>query len=190
MDTTAATSVPDRRRRAALLTATAALIFIVVSVVFAAESTWYSVFKMLHVGAAVVWVGGGLFLTICAVLAELADDDAQLLQVGHWADHVASKLFPAMSFVLLAFGFAMTSNADIGFDQFWLIFGLAGWVASTAVGILYLTPESKRLTAAMVARGPEDPEVQTRLRRVLLVVRFDVVLLFLILFDMVVKPFS
>ena len=35
--------------------------------------------------AAVVWVGGGLFLTVCAILAELARNDDQLLQVGHWA---------------------------------------------------------------------------------------------------------
>jgi hypothetical protein len=190
METTAATSVPARRRTSLVLTAAAALLFLAFSIVFAAGTTWYSVFEMIHVGAAVVWVGGGLFLTICAVLAELADDDAQLLQVGHWADRVASKLFPLMSFVVLGFGFAMTANADIGYDQFWILFGLIAWAASAATGILYLTPESKRLTAAMVARGPEDPEVQTRLRRVLLVVRFDVALLFLIVFDMVVKPFS
>jgi uncharacterized membrane protein len=190
METTAFSPTADRRRTSIVLTAAAALLFLVVSLVFAAESTWYQVFKMLHVGAAVVWVGGGLFLTICAVLAELADDDAQLLQVGHWADRVASKLFPAMSFVVLGFGIAMTANGNIGYDQFWIIFGLVAWAASAATGILYLTPESKRLTAAMVARGPEDPEVQTRLRRVLLVVRFDVAILFLIVFDMVVKPFS
>jgi uncharacterized membrane protein len=32
---------------------------------------------MLHVGAAVVWVGGGLFITIIAVLAELAARSAK-----------------------------------------------------------------------------------------------------------------
>jgi uncharacterized membrane protein len=145
---------------------------------------------MIHVGAAVVWVGGGIFLTICAVLAELANDDAQLLQVGQWADQVAAKVFPLMSFVVLGFGLAMTANADIGYDSFWIIFGLAAWAASAATGILYLSPEAKRLTKAMVARGPEDPEVQARLRRILLVMRFDVALMFLIVFDMVVKPFS
>jgi hypothetical protein len=39
----------------------------------------------------------------------------------------------------------------------------------------------------MVARVPQDSEVQTRLRRVLLVTRFDVALMFLIVVDMVVK---
>jgi uncharacterized membrane protein len=88
------------------------------------------------------------------------------------------------------FGFGMTSNANIPFDQFWLIFGLVAWALSAATGIFFLTPETKRLTKAMTARGPKDPEVQSRLRRILLVLRFDVALMFLIVFDMVVKPFS
>jgi len=46
-----------------------ALALVVVSIVFAANTPWYFVFKMLHVGAAVVWVSGGLFITIIAVLA-------------------------------------------------------------------------------------------------------------------------
>jgi uncharacterized membrane protein len=96
---------------------------------------------MLHVGAAVVWVGGALFITIIAVLAELANDDDQLLQIGHWAETVAGRLFPVMSFVVLGFGIAMTSNGDIPSNQFWIIFGLVAWAMSAATGILFLGPE-------------------------------------------------
>jgi ABC-type sugar transport system permease subunit len=187
METTA-TSVAGRRRTSLVATAVAAIAVVVVSIVFAVQTTWYSVFKMLHVGAAVVWVGGGLFIAMCAALAELADDDDQLLQIGYWSDRVAAKVFPLMSFVVLGFGIAMTANGDIAYDQFWIIFGLIAWAASAATGILYLTPETKRLTKAMVERGPQDPEVKTRLGRILLVLRFDVALMLLIVFDMVVKP--
>src|SRR5881227_761815 len=100
----AAPSAANRRRTS---------IIVAVSIVFAASAPWYFVFKMLHVGAAVVWVGGVLFITICAVLAELADNDDQLLQIGHWAETVAGRLFPVMSFVVLGFGIGMTSNGDI-----------------------------------------------------------------------------
>jgi hypothetical protein len=57
-------------------------------------------------------------------------------------------------------------------------------------GILFLGPESKRLNRAAAERGPRSPEVQARLRRILLVARVDVALMFLIVFDMVAKPFS
>ena len=180
----------DRRRTSVIATSIIGLVLLVVSTIFAASTQWYIVFKMIHVGAAVVWVGGGLFIAACAIVAELANDDDQLLQIGRLADQVASKLFPLMSFVVLGFGFAMTANGDIGYDQFWIIFGLIAWAASAATGILFLTPETKRLTKAMTERGPKDPEVQTRLRRILLVLRVDVAVMLLIVFDMVVKPFS
>ena len=85
----AAATPAERRRTSIVDTGAIALALVVASIIFAANTQWYFVFKMLHVGAAVVWVGGGLFLTICALLAELADDDDQLLQVGYWAEHVA-----------------------------------------------------------------------------------------------------
>jgi hypothetical protein len=40
------------------------------------------------------------------------------------------------------------------------------------------------------ARGQQDAEVQARLRRILLVLRVDVAVMFLIVLDMVVKPYS
>jgi uncharacterized membrane protein len=180
----------ESRRTSFIVTSVIALTLVVVSIVFAANTPWYFVFKMLHVGAAVVWVGGGLFITIIAVLAELANDDDQLLQIGHWAETVAGRLFPVMSFVVLGFGIAMTSNGDIPYNQFWIIFGLIAWALSAATGILFLGPESKRLNKAAAEQGPQAPEVQARLRRILLVVRVDVALMFLIVFDMVAKPFS
>jgi putative copper export protein len=87
----------DRRRTSIVVTGVIAVALIAVSILFAANTQWYFVFKMLHVGAAVVWVGGGLFLTILALLAELANDDDQLLQIGHWAETVAGRLFPTTS---------------------------------------------------------------------------------------------
>lgn len=190
MEQVVAAPSAESRRTSFIVTSVIALTLVVISIVFAAKTPWYFVFKMLHVGAAVVWVGGGLFITIIAVLAELANDDDQLLQIGHWAETVAGRLFPVMSFVVLGFGIAMTSNGDIPYNQFWIIFGLIAWALSAATGILFLGPESKRLNKAAAEHGPQAPEVQARLRRILLVVRVDVALMFLIVFDMVAKPFS
>jgi uncharacterized membrane protein len=186
----AAPSAESRRRTSIVATSLIAAALIIVSIVFAANTPWYFVFMMLHVGAAVVWVGGGLFIAICAVLAELANDDDQLLQIGHWAETVAGRLFPVMSFVVLGFGIAMTMNGDIPYNQFWLIFGLVAWTLSAASGIVFLGPEAKRLNKVASTQGPQSPEAQARLRRILLVARIDVALMFLIVFDMVAKPFS
>jgi len=186
----AAPEAANQRRTSIIVTGVVALALVVVSIIFASNTTWYFVFKMLHVGAAVVWVGGGLFLAILALLAELSNDDDQLLLIGHWAETVAGRLFPVMSFVVLGFGIAMAEKLSIPYDQFWLIFGVVAWGLSAATGILFLGPESKRLNKAAAEFGPKSPQVQARLRRILLVARVDVALMFLIVFDMVAKPFS
>jgi uncharacterized membrane protein len=190
MEQTAAAPAEARRRTSLLVTAAIAVALVVVFVVFAANTQWYFVFKMLHVGAAVVWVGGGIFITICALLAELANDDDQLLAIGHWAEVVAGRLFPVMSFVVLGFGFGMIENLSLGYDHFWIIFGLIAWALSAATGIFFLGPEAKRLNAVAAEFGPKSPQAQARLRRILLVARIDVAFLFVIVFDMVAKPFS
>jgi uncharacterized membrane protein len=190
MEQVVVTTDESRRRTSVIATSTIALALVVVSIIFAANAPWYFVFKMLHVGAAVIWVGGGLFLTIIALLAELANDDDQLLQIGHWAEAVAGRLFPLMSFAVLGFGIAMTINGKIGYDRFWIIFGLVAWGLSAATGILFIGPEAHRLNKVAAELGPKSPEAQARLRRILLVARVDVALMFLIVFDMVAKPFS
>jgi uncharacterized membrane protein len=191
MEQVAVAPAADARRRTSIIVTSAiAIALVVVAIIFAANTQWYFVFKMIHVGAAVVWVGGGLFIAICAVLAELARNDDQLLQVGYWAEHVAGRLFPLMSFVVLGFGIAMTANGDIGYNQFWIVFGLIAWALSAATGILFLGPEAKRLNKAAAEHGVKSPEVQARLQRILLVVRVDVALMFVIVLDMVAKPFS
>src|SRR5436305_2416782 len=182
-----APSAESRRRTSVIATSAIALALIVVSIVFAASAPWYFVFKMLHVGAAVIWVGGGLFITICAVLAELTNDDDQLLQIGHWAETIAGRLFPAMSFVVLGFGIAMTMNGDIPYNQFWIIFGLVAWALSAATGIAFLGPESKRLNKAAAEHGPKAPEVQARLRRNLSAEPVNVALRFLSVLGLHVK---
>ena len=55
----AATPAEAGRRRSLIGSAVIAVAFLVVSIVFAANTQWYFVFKMLHVGAAVVWVAAG-----------------------------------------------------------------------------------------------------------------------------------
>jgi hypothetical protein len=89
MDQVAVAPADARRRTSVVVTAAIAIALVVVFIVFAADAQWYTVFKMFHVGAAVIWVGGGIFITICALLAELSNDDDQLLAIGHWAEVVA-----------------------------------------------------------------------------------------------------
>ena len=152
--------------------------------------TWYEWFKSAHVLAAVIWVGGGATLTLYALLTLRQSDPSEQASMARKIGLIGERVYSPLSLLVLALGFGLMENGQSpwSYDQFFVVFALAGWAVSAATGIFFLGPESKRLGKLMAARPPEDPEVQARIRRILLVARIDVLLLLLIVFDMTAKP--
>jgi len=189
MDNTAATTLEDQRR-SFLPTALIAGAFLVVAIVFCASSSWYATFKAVHVGFAVIWIGGGFLLTILGVIAERQNDPLQLAALAKQAALVGQKLFsPAAGIVLLA-GIAMMINTNLGWGHFWITAGLIGFASTFVTGVAVLGPGSRRVDELIRTVGVEAPETQAAIKQLLLVARFDVAVLLLVIVDMVVKPFS
>jgi len=179
----------ENRRASTTITAVAAGVLIVGALVFILESdSWYLAFKGVHVVSAVLWIGGGAFLTFMAMATERAEDPGRLIEVARQAEWGATRIFVPASFVVLAMGIAMTINGDLDWGQFWLVFGLIAWAISTAIGVGFLTPRIKTLNALIEERGERDPAVQAAVRPILLAARLDIALLLLIVVDMTVKP--
>src|SRR5215475_8620758 len=111
------------------------LAFLAVAIVFAASSSWYDTFLAVHILFVVLWIGGGVFLTIFAILAERARDGVQLASLAKMAAFAGERIFAPAAIVVLAMGIAMVLNADLGFGHFWLIFGLLGFASSFVVGV-------------------------------------------------------
>ena len=78
-------STPAERRTSAPLTAGILAVVLAVAILFAASTNWYTVFKTVHVTFAVLWVGGGVLLTILALMAERRNDPAELATIARWA---------------------------------------------------------------------------------------------------------
>jgi hypothetical protein len=55
-------------------------------------------------------------------------------------------------------------------------------------GALFFGPESGRIKKQIEAEGPTAPAVQARIQRILALSRADLMLLFLLIYDMSVKP--
>jgi len=180
----------ENRRASTMITAVAGTLLVIGAIVFIVESdSWYLTFKAVHVAAAVLWVGGGTFVTLMAMATERASDPRRLLEVARQAECGATRIFVPASFVVLAMGIAMTINGDLDWGQFWLAFGLVAWVISTAIGVGFLTPRIKHLNALVSERGERDAAVQAAVQPILLAARLDIALLFLIVIDMTAKPF-
>lgn len=189
MDTTSA-APPDRR--SSLLTLGLGLIVFAVGLWFAVDAFggWYPIFKWIHVTLAVFWVGGGVTLTILGLKAERSTDPLEISTLARQAAFVGERFFAPAGLIVFLAGIAMVLNGDLGWNHFWVIAGLIGYAATFATGLAVLTPLAKRVDAAVATYGPEHPESQAAIRRILLVARFDQAVLLLVVADMVTKPFS
>jgi hypothetical protein len=82
----------------------------------------------------------------------------------------------------------MVVDSGWAFTDLWIILGLIGIAFSAIVGATYLGPESGRIGVLIEERGPADAEVVSRLNRLFMVSRVELVILLLIVINMVVKP--
>jgi len=182
------TAVPAARTEIAPYVGLAVLVGIVL-VGWAAPSS-YEIYKMLHVLAAVVWVGGGVLLTILALLTQRSNDPVALANIGRQAELVGARIFTPASVIVVVFGIAMIEKGDLGWDHFWIDVALVAWAITFLVGVGFFVPQTKRLNALVEEHGVEHPVVQAKLAQILTVARLDVAMLLLVVADMTAKPFG
>ena len=192
MDTSA--SVPADERSGNLTYALLAIV-LVVGAIFALNSSavpdhWYGLFKAIHVTSAVLWVGGGIMLTILAIVAERSNDPLQIANVARQAATVGEKFFAPIGLVTFLMGLAMMLNTNWGWGHFWIVIGLIGYATTFGIGIGLISPTVKKLHAVIETNGPTHPDSIALIKRVMLIARVDAALLLIVVLDMVTKPFA
>jgi uncharacterized membrane protein len=185
---------PTEARSSGPLTVALLAVVFAVGAVFVTQTGamngWYTAFKTLHVLAAVLWVGGGTYLTILAIGAERRRDAEEMAAMARQAARVGEKVFAPAGLVAFLFGVAMMLNTDWGWGEFWVTAGLVGFIVSFVTGIGVLAPLAKKVDASTQENGATHPETVALIRRFLLIARFDIALLLLVVIDMVAKPFA
>jgi len=101
---------------------------------------------------------------------------------------VGKTMFTPASLVLVVFGFLLVNEGNWSLGSTWLIFALAVFAVSFAVGIGFLAPESARIARAIELHGVGSTEATRRIERIFLVSRIELLFLMLVVVDMVVKP--
>jgi uncharacterized membrane protein len=175
-----------RTAQSALLAGFALIAGVVVLLSYAPDS--YSIYKALHVIAAVIWVGGDITLTTLGIVFERRGDAGTMATLGKVGSWIGVHVYTPAAFAVFAFGVAVVERGGWGWGHVWIDLALAGWAIATGVGVLFVGPELGRIDRAAAAFGPESEEVARRVRRLFTVFRFDTVLLILIVLDMTVKP--
>jgi uncharacterized membrane protein len=177
------------------VTAGIGLAVVVVALIFLFNASpfpshWYFLFKLLHVVGAVVWVGGGMTLTILAMRAERSRDPREMATIARQAAFVGERIFAPVGLLVFLMGIAMVINFHWGWGTTWIVIGLIGYVITFLTGLLVLGPLAKRIGQLMETNGPEAPETQAAIQKILLVARVDMGVLLLVVADMILKPFS
>ena len=147
----------------------------------------YELFKMIHVLAAVTWVGGGIFAQVQAVRAR----NAGHTQLANFAQEMAwfgPHFFAPVSIVVLLAGIAMVIESGWNFSDLWIIVGLVGFAATFVTGMAFLGPQSESVGKGLAERGADDPEVQKGIARLFTISRIDAAVLVIVVINMVVKP--
>ena len=167
--------------------------FVLVAAIFAWSSdSWYLTFKAVHVVFAVIWVGGGVMLTILGILAERQNDPVGRRQnspAGR-AGEIGEKVFDPGLDHRPCRRDRDDDEPRLGMRRLRIIFGLIGFASTFVIGIGILSPTAKKVGAMIAASGPASPEAQAMISKLLLIARLDMAVLLLVIVDMVTKPFS
>lgn len=151
--------------------------------------TWYDFWKFLHVSFAVVWVGGGAMIQFFALRTLAAESNERLVQFAGDVEWIGSRLLTAASAGAFLTGLALVWNAPFWtFGDDWIVIGLVLFGVTFLAGLAFFGPEAGRISKLAAAEGPDSRAVQARIRRILVLSRIDLVVLFLVIFDMAVKP--
>jgi uncharacterized membrane protein len=195
MDTPHPAEAAANRRASNTVTAVVALAVLALALVFVfktnvAPSHWYAFFKWVHVTGAVLWVGGGLTLTILALKAERSSDASEMAMIARQAAFVGERVFAPIGLLVLAMGIAMVVNLNLDWGTSWIVIGLVGYAITFSTGLLVLGPQAKRIGQLIETAGANAAETQAAIRRILLIARVDEGVLLVVVAAMILKPFT
>jgi uncharacterized membrane protein len=151
--------------------------------------SFYEFLLFAHIAGAVIWVGSATAVQFFAYRALRANDPDRLANVASDIAWLGSRILVPVSLLTFGLGVWLVLDTDaIGFGDDWIVIGLVLFALSFLTGAGFLGPESGRIARLISLHGAGSPEAGARIRRNLLVSRIDLVILFLIVFDMAVKP--
>jgi uncharacterized membrane protein len=150
--------------------------------------SYYELILFGHLLFVMAWVGGDLMIQLFYLRSRAAGPEAVAMFTKQ-VEWIGLRVLNPTALLVVIFGVLLVIEVDgYEFSQFWISAALAMFLASFIAGAGFLGPESGRVDKLMEERGPADPEVQSRIARILLVSRIELLLLILIVLDMVVKP--
>lgn len=142
-----------------------------------------------HIAGAVVWVGGGIVLSVIAGRVRRNGDATLLAEFAHTLSYIGLRVFmPAVVVVLVTGVWLVSSEASGDFAALWVELALAAFAVAFVLGAVYLSRSAIRLERVMSQPAPDLAAARDALDRWILGYRAVLAVLVFALWDMVFKP--
>ena len=146
---------------------------------------------LLHILGAVVWMGGGLALSLIGLRVRRSSDPGVVAEFARTLSYLGLRAFTPALVVVLSTGFLMVLvGSGWRLSQPWILIGLALFLVAFLIGALYLSRVGIALEQALADPGRDVKTASALIGRWL--VGYGAILLVLVaaVWDMVFKPFA
>ena len=150
--------------------------------------TLFSVFKFVHIVAAIIWVGGVITLTLLNMRLASTRNSAAMAALSSVGGFVGQRVFgPAATIALLA-GIATALNAGFQMRSLWIIWGFLVILLSFGMTATLTRSTTQRLGALAASPSSDGTQIAALQRRLWMLTALNILLLLSAVWAMVSKP--
>lgn len=144
---------------------------------------------LAHILGAIIWVGGGVMLSLVGVRARQSEDPSLIKEFARMLSYVGLRvLTPAVVVVLVSGIWLVLSGSEWDFTQLWVLLGLGAFVLSFLIGAIYLSRIAIQLERTATGAEIDLPAARDLLGRWIVGYGVILVILLFAVWDMVFKP--
>jgi uncharacterized membrane protein len=148
--------------------------------------TWYELWLFLHVGAAIVWIGGAATIQVFGILTKRAADPAKTAFFATNVSWTVMHVFLPAALLVIVSGVGLTVDGNWDWGEPFILFGLLFWALVSLVAFGYLGAALGRAGAQLSSEGP-SPALALRIRNLVWISRVLLGVLAIIVFMMITK---
>jgi uncharacterized membrane protein len=146
----------------------------------------YSALLFVHVSAAILWVGGAAAMNVFAHRARKAGPQ-RLAEFAGDVEAMGKLVMGPAALLVVASGLWMVAEGYWTISEDWILIGLALFACAAVAGAGFVGPQAARI-ARRAREDVDAAELEAHGRRLAVAARVELAVMFLIVFDMAVKP--
>jgi hypothetical protein len=147
-----------------------------------------NLFHLLHQLAAIIWLGGVLAVNVFQLRLGRRRDRAAQLSLLRLANFYGQAVIAPAAAVVLVTGLILVAQTHVAWSASWVIWGIAGILASLVLGATLIRATNAELTRIAADTAPGNPRWLTLNGRAARLYGINLIVLLSVLWAMVFQP--